>query len=81
MSAVKMASESVKTSASLTGGNGGGGAMSLGAAGVVADSLMKSEPLPSVDATMIMINKDQDSGVGAPVATEVNDTKNVVIGG
>lgn len=81
MSAVEMASESVKTSASLTGGNGGGGAMSPGAAGVVADSLMKSEPLPSVDATMIMINNDQDSGVGAPVATEVNDTKNVVIGG
>ncbi len=80
-SAVEMASESVKTSASLTGGSGGGGAISPGAAGFAADSAMKSEPLPSVDATMIMINKDQDSGVGAPVATEVNDTKNVVIGG
>ncbi|MEI7984473.1 MAG: hypothetical protein WCI55_02495 [Armatimonadota bacterium] len=80
-SAVEMASESVKTSASLTGGNGGGGATSPGAASIARDSVLKAEPLPSVDATIIMIDKDQDSGVGAPVATEVNDTKNVVIGG
>jgi anti-sigma factor RsiW len=81
-SAVEMASESVKTSVSLTGGSGGGGAMSPGAAGVVSDSvMMKSEPTPSVDATIILIDKDQDSGVGAPTAIEVNDTKNVIIGG
>ena len=80
-SAVEMASESVKTSVALTSGSGGGGATAPGAAGIMADSAMKAEPLPSVGATMIMINKDQDSGVGAPVATEVNDTKNVVIGG
>ena len=80
-SAVEMAKESVKTSVTLTGGSGGGGALSPGVAGFEIDPVLKAEPLPSVDATMIMINNDQDSGVGAPVATEVNDTKNVVIGG
>jgi hypothetical protein len=35
----------------------------------------------AVDATMILINKDLDSGVGAPVATEVKDTTNVIVGG
>ncbi|MBI1333570.1 MAG: hypothetical protein GC165_11915 [Armatimonadetes bacterium] len=30
---------------------------------------------------LIVIDKEQDSGVGAPVATEVNNTANVVIGG
>ena len=34
-----------------------------------------------LDATLIIIDKDQDSGVGTSIATEVNDTKNVVIGG
>jgi hypothetical protein len=77
--AVEIASESVKTSVSLTGVGGGAGI--AGAPSLAADSAFKAEPLSSVDATMIMINKDQDSGVGAPVATEVNDTKNVVIGG
>ena len=43
-----------------------------------------AEPAKStavLDATLIIIDKDQDSGVGTSVATEVNDTKNVVIGG
>ena len=42
---------------------------------------IESTTTPVVDATMILIDKDQDSGVGAPVATEVNDTKNVIVGG
>ena len=43
-----------------------------------------AEPAKStavLDATLILIDRDQDSGVGTSVATEVNDTKNVVIGG
>lgn len=44
---------------------------------VAADAIVQ----PASDSTMIMIDKDMDSGVGAPTAIEVNDTKNVVIGG
>ena len=40
-----------------------------------------SKPIVDTSNTLILIDKDQDSGVGAPVATEVNDTKNVIIGG
>ncbi len=40
-----------------------------------------SKQTASADNPMIMINKDLDSGVGAPVAIEVNDSKNVIIGG
>ena len=40
-----------------------------------------SKPIVDTNNTLILIDKDQDSGVGAPVATEVNDSKNVIIGG
>jgi hypothetical protein len=75
------ASDSVKSSVAVTGGAGVAGSGGAGSPTAIMEATMKSEPTASLDAAMIMIDKDQDSGVGAPVATEVNDTKNVIIGG
>lgn len=56
----------------------GGSASFEGASDALADP---SKPIVDTNNTLILIDKDQDSGVGAPVATEVNDSKNVIIGG
>jgi len=75
-------SDSVKTSASLAGAatvaSTSQPEYSLEA---TASPKAMSAPTVAFDATLILIDKDQDSGLGAPTATEVNDTKNVVIGG
>ena len=65
------------TSAALVGGGMTGAAFD-GSNDKLEDF---SKPIVDTSNTLILIDKEQDSGVGASVATEVNDTKNVIIGG
>lgn len=46
-----------------------------------SDMAPKGDVQSDSDVTLILIDKDQDSGVGAAVATEVNNRSHVVIGG
>lgn len=72
--------------------NAGGAASSMAPGAVAMDAKMtemafanpivrKASHEAEVDTTLIMIDKERDSGVGAAVATEVKNTANVVIGG
>ena len=75
-------SASLKDSSAIApAGAGGGGGSISGNPEMTMPGSAALTSAPSIDATMILIDKDQDSGVGSPVATEVNDTRNVVIGG